>query len=252
MNPASTTTSGACDSTRSASASSKAARSPNAAALEHLDRESEVARGAPQPAASAATADHRARSAPASARSTQARAIAAMFEPRPEIRTTILFISKFYHRAPESIPESLIIQGFARPLPAASADASPMEVFRLLPPAEQRTPCALTIGNFDGVHRGHQAVLARLVGTGARARACRPACSPSSRIRASTSPQAVRAARSRAAAHPHRARQARRARRSTASIACASPTSTRRLASLSAEALHRRHHRRGPARAATC
>jgi riboflavin kinase/FMN adenylyltransferase len=37
-----------------------------------------------------------------------------------------------------------------------------MEVFRLLPPADQRRPCALTIGNFDGVHRGHQAVLAAL------------------------------------------------------------------------------------------
>ncbi len=37
-----------------------------------------------------------------------------------------------------------------------------MEVFRLMPPPEQRTPCALTIGNFDGVHRGHQAVLAAL------------------------------------------------------------------------------------------
>ena len=37
-----------------------------------------------------------------------------------------------------------------------------MEVFRLLPPADQRVPCALTIGNFDGVHRGHQAVLAML------------------------------------------------------------------------------------------
>jgi len=48
--------------------------------------------------------------------------------------------------------ESLIIQGFAKA----------MEVFRLLPPAEQRTACALTIGNFDGVHRGHQAVLAAL------------------------------------------------------------------------------------------
>jgi riboflavin kinase/FMN adenylyltransferase len=52
----------------------------------------------------------------------------------------------------EEASESLIIQGFAKT----------MEVFRLLPPAEQRTACALTIGNFDGVHRGHQAVLAAL------------------------------------------------------------------------------------------
>lgn len=37
-----------------------------------------------------------------------------------------------------------------------------MEVFRRLPPRERRTPCALTIGNFDGVHRGHQAVIAQL------------------------------------------------------------------------------------------
>ena len=38
-----------------------------------------------------------------------------------------------------------------------------MDVFRHLPPADQRAECALTIGNYDGVHRGHQAVLARLV-----------------------------------------------------------------------------------------
>ena len=36
-----------------------------------------------------------------------------------------------------------------------------MEVFRRLPPPDQRRACALTIGNFDGVHRGHQAVIER-------------------------------------------------------------------------------------------
>ena len=38
-----------------------------------------------------------------------------------------------------------------------------MQVFRGLPRAQDaRTGCALTIGNFDGVHRGHQAMLALL------------------------------------------------------------------------------------------
>ncbi|MCB5332673.1 bifunctional riboflavin kinase/FAD synthetase [Bordetella pertussis] len=41
-------------------------------------------------------------------------------------------------------------------------------------PPSQRTPCALTIGNFDGVHLGHQAILAR-VRQEARARGLVPA-----------------------------------------------------------------------------
>ncbi len=37
-----------------------------------------------------------------------------------------------------------------------------MQVFRNHPPLTSRAPCVLTIGNFDGVHLGHQAVLASL------------------------------------------------------------------------------------------
>ncbi len=48
-----------------------------------------------------------------------------------------------------------------------------MKVFRRLKPAPTQAPCALTIGNFDGVHRGHQALLHQLV-EGARTRHLSP------------------------------------------------------------------------------
>ncbi len=43
-----------------------------------------------------------------------------------------------------------------------------MKVFRGLPNAEARRPCALTIGNFDGVHLGHRALLARVADAASR------------------------------------------------------------------------------------
>ena len=43
-----------------------------------------------------------------------------------------------------------------------------MQVFRGLPNLQARSPCALTIGNFDGVHRGHQALLREVVGAARR------------------------------------------------------------------------------------
>jgi riboflavin kinase/FMN adenylyltransferase len=49
-----------------------------------------------------------------------------------------------------------------------------MKIFRGAPPPANRLPTALTIGNFDGVHRGHQALLAQVV-TAARALGLVPA-----------------------------------------------------------------------------
>ena len=43
-----------------------------------------------------------------------------------------------------------------------------MKVFRGLPNDRARAPCALTIGNFDGVHLGHQALLARVRASASR------------------------------------------------------------------------------------
>ncbi len=47
-----------------------------------------------------------------------------------------------------------------------------MKIFRGLPAPALRTPCALTLGNFDGVHRGHQALLAQVVQAARRLRLC--------------------------------------------------------------------------------
>lgn len=49
-----------------------------------------------------------------------------------------------------------------------------MQIFRGVPAPSERVPCALTIGNFDGVHRGHQALLQQVVAA-AKARSIAPA-----------------------------------------------------------------------------
>lgn len=49
-----------------------------------------------------------------------------------------------------------------------------MRIFRGLPSIAERRACALAIGNFDGVHRGHRALLTRVV-EAARARRLAPA-----------------------------------------------------------------------------
>jgi riboflavin kinase/FMN adenylyltransferase len=49
-----------------------------------------------------------------------------------------------------------------------------MKIYRGAPPPSDRLPSALTIGNFDGVHRGHQALLGQVVAA-ARARGLVPA-----------------------------------------------------------------------------
>lgn len=38
-----------------------------------------------------------------------------------------------------------------------------MRVFHGIPPGAERRPCVLSIGNFDGIHRGHQALLKQTV-----------------------------------------------------------------------------------------
>ena len=71
---------------------------------------------------------------------------------------TVLPIEKGQPYNPAIIVKHTIILCFAN----AQFQSKLMKVFRGLPNADARRPCALTIGNFDGVHRGHSELLARV------------------------------------------------------------------------------------------
>lgn len=66
-------------------------------------------------------------------------------------------------------------------------DNKPMKIFRGFHHPGIADACALTIGNFDGVHRGHQAMLA-LLNSEAAHRGWRAVCSLSSPTHATTLP----------------------------------------------------------------
>ncbi len=65
-------------------------------------------------------------------------------------------------------------EGGTDALAVTSLCSPSIRIFRGPPPAAVRTPCALAIGNFDGVHRGHRALLAQ-VSQAARERGLVPA-----------------------------------------------------------------------------
>ena len=97
--------------------------------------------------------------------------------PRPEIeRRRCSSLARLYRQAltlalrPEHTNSRVrIIRSLLR-----HSTSKYMQVFRGVPRPIDATPCALTVGNFDGVHRGHQALLAR-VAAAARARNLPPA-----------------------------------------------------------------------------